>query len=538
MAPSHSRQLLIWTIPTIAVIFSYFWYRRKRIESKSDPGDTLKCTTAVTPPPKTETDSEHTFTSRTFSRSLSGVESAPIDIPPKQKTAKPSPVIISDEDLDLEIEKIKSMRYGGSIDIRKSNSSSESTADKQASSVNKQSSSIMAQKVTEERAPLVPTENVKMEKSPVNSDDIQRQNSERDSANHSPADVMMASPTLSSISDNQSEGSNDSGKGGSDVVTPPPARSLDVESTTAINIFEFIIPQSLVGKLIGKHGSSVTNIKDKTGAHVVVRKHPSNNKLKVCSVEGTQNEIDSALKLIRDKFPIKRYPEVTLEQISFLPQVSTVSLVPDHLYLKLIEGINNDTIVSCIMAPNHLFLQQPTHPTFPNLNILSSFMNTCYSETDSPLLPTPIPENTICVAFSGDCWYRAVILTEDQTNGTCYVKFLDYGGYGYIDKSKLRQIRADFMLLPFQAAECLLANVKPVGESGWREEAYSGVAEMTKGAIVFTQVVDYTDEGIPLVYCYLILGPTQVLFLNQELVNQGHAEWISDGNEASGVTVA
>jgi hypothetical protein len=61
---------------------------------------------------------------------------------------------------------------------------------------------------------------------------------------------------------------------------------------------------------------------------------------------------------------------------------------------------------------------------------------------------------------------------------------------------------------------------------------------MTKGAIVFTQVVDYTDEGIPLVYCYLILGPTQVLFLNQELVNQGHAEWISDGNEASGVTVA
>ncbi|KAH0810193.1 hypothetical protein GEV33_012598 [Tenebrio molitor] len=417
MAPSHSRQLLIWTIPTIAVIFSYFWYRRKRIESKSDPGDTLKCTTAVTPPPKTETDS---------------VESAPIDIPPKQKTAKPSPVIISDEDLDLEIEKIKSMRYGGSIDIRKSNSSSESAGDKQASSVNKQSSSIMAQKVTEERAPLVPTENVKMEKSPVNSDDIQRQNSERDSANHSPADVMMASPTLSSISDNQSEGSNDSGKGGSDVVTPPPARSLDVESTTAINIFEFIIPQSLVGKLIGKHGSSVTNIKDKTGAHVVVRKHPSNNKLKVCSVE----------------------------------------------------------------------------------------------------------ENTICVAFSGDCWYRAVILTEDQTNGTCYVKFLDYGGYGYIDKSKLRQIRADFMLLPFQAAECLLANVKPVGESGWREEAYSGVAEMTKGAIVFTQVVDYTDEGIPLVYCYLILGPTQVLFLNQELVNQGHAEWISDGNEASGVTVA
>lgn len=36
-------------------------------------------------------------------------------------------------------------------------------------------------------------------------DELQRQSSERDSANHSPADVMLASPSLSSISDNHSE---------------------------------------------------------------------------------------------------------------------------------------------------------------------------------------------------------------------------------------------------------------------------------------------------------------------------------------------
>lgn len=36
-------------------------------------------------------------------------------------------------------------------------------------------------------------------------EDLHRQSSERDSANHSPADVMLASPSLSSISDNHSE---------------------------------------------------------------------------------------------------------------------------------------------------------------------------------------------------------------------------------------------------------------------------------------------------------------------------------------------
>lgn len=53
-----------------------------------------------------------------------------------------------------------------------------------------------------------------------------------------------------------------------------------------------------------------------------------------------------------------------------------------------------------------------------------------------------------------------MILSSDDENHTSYVKFLDYGGFAYVDNSNLRQIRGDFMLLPFQAAECFLANVK------------------------------------------------------------------------------
>lgn len=74
-----------------------------------------------------------------------------------------------------------------------------------------------------------------------------------------------------------------------------------------------------------------------------------------------------------------------------------------------------------------------------------------------------ISENTVCVAESVGAWYRAMVLSTDMESDTSYVKFLDYGGFAYVESSKLRQIRGDFLLLPFQAAECLLANVRPCG---------------------------------------------------------------------------
>lgn len=595
MAPSHSRQLLAWTLPTIAVLFSYLWYKKKRIGARSDTGDTenqqgignSRDIEKKQPLEKVEAKRPETepvsTPNRSFSRSLSGVESAPIDIviPPSLRSTRSNPVVISDEDLDLEVEKIKSMKSGSGVLSRsksdnspkQSKTPSPSKADaspkiisppsplkedliaarSEKASKEPEKQIEMAQKdiqVVEEKLTSLKINNNNNKETPKKREhrnstgkkeheELQRQSSERDSANHSPADVMLASPSLSSISDNHSEGSSDSGKGGSDVATPPPSRTpgMDVATpcdVTSPTLYEFIIPQSLVGKLIGRHGSFVTQIKEKTNAHIIVKKHPSNNKLKVCSIEGTQAEIDKALKMIRDKFPAKRYPEVTLEQVHFTPVVSTVPLIPDHLYLKLIEGINNDTILSCLVAPNHLFLQQPTHPAFPSLNLLSGCMNVCYTETNSPLLPNPIPENTVCAAYSVDAWYRAMVLSTDAETETSYVKFLDYGGFAYVENSKLRQIRGDFMLLPFQAAECVLANVKPLNEDGtWPEEAYSLVADITKGALIYTQVADYTDAGIPLVLCYIVVGPQSVVFLNQHLVDNGFAEWVPSEDDST-----
>lgn len=66
------------------------------------------------------------------------------------------------------------------------------------------------------------------------------------------------------------------------------------------SLYEFVIPQTLVGRLIGKHGSFVAEIKEKTHAHIIIKKHPSSNKSKLCSIEGKWNYLRSAKILSRE----------------------------------------------------------------------------------------------------------------------------------------------------------------------------------------------------------------------------------------------
>lgn len=141
----------------------------------------------------------------------------------------------------------------------------------------------------------------------------------RDSANHSPVDKIensivspIASPPLSLCSVH----SADSGQGSS------PPQSVGLPATT----YEFLISQNLVGQLIGRKGVHVNQIKSQTGASVLVKRHPESNNLKICAIEGNQNEIDSALVMIRKRLPEKKYPNLTLKRVYFAPSQSVIPL--------------------------------------------------------------------------------------------------------------------------------------------------------------------------------------------------------------------
>lgn len=54
-------------------------------------------------------------------------------------------------------------------------------------------------------------------------------------------------------------------------------------------IYDFLLPQDIVGKFIGKGGYAINELKKKSNTSIVIRAHPNNKDFKVCVIEGKFN---------------------------------------------------------------------------------------------------------------------------------------------------------------------------------------------------------------------------------------------------------
>lgn len=270
--------------------------------------------------------------------------------------------------------------------------------------------------------------------------------------------VPVSSPPLSLCS-NKSHDSGDSGKGSS------PPNSEGGQLLSSLVTYDFELAQTHVGFIVGKGGSIVQLIRAKSGATVNILRHPSKKKLKWCNVQGTQEQVDTAIAIIKTKLPrgvdVKRVDMDVYADVSVILPNSTIN--KDLLQLQLIDGINNDVIVSTIVNAGHLYFQQPLHPSYPALNTLQGCMNQSYSSFEAPVLPN-FNIDTVCVGLIDGHWYRLQIIDHQPDSTHCLAKYLDYGGYCYVQTTDLRQIRTDFMSIPFQAIEAHLSDVKPIGK--------------------------------------------------------------------------
>jgi len=362
---------------------------------------------------------------------------------------------------------------------------------------------------------------------------------------------------LSVISDTMSEEySSDSGKGGSDTTVTPPdsingteamVAQLQVQygSYTAYSksmgtvmphqpmIYEFEIPQLIVGRLIGRFGAYVNKIKHASGATIFIKRHPSSDRNKICAVEGVAHEIEAAVKMIRQRFPLKGYPNLTMEQINSQELVPTpnISFIPNNR-IHLIEGVINDVSVSCVMDLDHIFLQQPTHPTFPVLARLHEALKALYEQPNgAPQLVRPFNPGVICVTKIGSSdWVRAEVVIIHEEKDLVTAKLVDVGGYVQVPIDVLRQIRVDFVTIPFQATECRLANIAPVNEKeGWSEEAVNFFRIICQGQVLQAHVVGYCNrDGTTLINLYKPNGNANHILINDQMVMHNYAKWVDE----------
>lgn len=546
------RPLLYLSLPSLAIIIGLVWFRRKKFIGFDSGGKTpadensecvekadksihgeeechaidLKHTESlpINPSPNDKDESSKNQSSSSSS-SCSG-KSAPIDIVSNTR----SPPKFSDQQLDAELLKLKieesDIRNLRLIEEQDDFSSFESPVNLPGTVDRFQNFNKFDKSFEPQMEPVV----VKA-KSPescngtsdedAHTQDMVNNNSVQEEAVEHVAESVRATHNEDAVNNNmlneQETVNGDSGKGSS----PPQSECAPVTS------YDFLLPVYLVSKLLGRKASFVQLIKAKTGVNVLIKRNPDTHKTKICSLEGTQAEIDNALALIRRKFPEKRFSALTLQRVHVgqTENVVPLPLIDTTCFnLQLVEGINNDVTVCSIVNGGHVFLQQPLHPSYPSLNTMQHCMNQSYNMIEAPQLPE-ITENAICVAVVQDSWYRVQIVSHNAEDQTCLVKYLDYGGYANVPVTNLRQIRTDFMGVPFQSIECVLSNVKPNGESGWTPEASEALSSLTKGLVLQAQVAGYTAEGLPEVYLFASLARDNVIFINQELAARQLAVW-------------
>lgn len=330
-------------------------------------------------------------------------------------------------------------------------------------------------------------------------------------------------------SDSLSLKSLDSGKDSTEVEpeTLFNPSTFPVSSQEQYIFYEFEIPQTLVGRLIGRKGAFVNRIKATTEATVIVYPH-ENVRLKLCSVEGTKQQVIAALNMIREHFPQSRYADLTLAQVftqqSLLTQTRP-TLNTQAMQIELTAGVVVEVRVSAVVTAGELWVQQPLHPSYSALHRLQSCMNLNYGDgSNTPPLPSPIQDGIVCVAQIKKHWLRCQLQsTEDDVSS---VVLLDVGGTVSVATSLLRQIRYDYMTLPFQATQCFLHGVQPAKGDVWDDASTAVMEEFVSDTILFATVVSYTEDGVPLVNIYR-RDQDEYVHLNEKLVRLGHARWLS-----------
>jgi len=319
---------------------------------------------------------------------------------------------------------------------------------------------------------------------------------------------------------------------------PAPSETLKTElqfEDTQLLAYHFHIPDFLCGKLIGERGRFINRLKEECKCNVILKESDSKKKcppkrrkdrewgdgsLKVCCLEGTRPNIDRCLDLLRERFSGNE--EVTLQQVNKSEKPANPSLNGGSVSLNLAEGIMHEVYVSSIISGGHVFIQQPCHPTFFALERLDSCMSKCYTSFSCPSLQHPIQVNSICVAEVEGAHYRVQVTATSEEEDLVQVKFLDYGGYETLSASQLKQIRTDFLSLPFQAIECYLANVCPNDETSVSALV---LEELVRGKVIQARMIGTNEQGVPMVHLYRHHNG-QTVMINRELCDRQAASWL------------
>ncbi|KAL6728591.1 hypothetical protein Aduo_010384 [Ancylostoma duodenale] len=358
----------------------------------------------------------------------------------------------------------------------------------------------------------------------------------------SSAQSMSCAASTSSASNCEAVSSQDSGR-----ATGGLASSLSPmdEAGDVLPMYEFEIPNTLVGLIIGIKGKTIKELSTRTDVRMLIRQHHTPEKVdthQICQVRGKREQINRCLQMLRRRFPPARFPELNLQPVLPPPLPNNLfdALASQPSWLTLPDAIPCEVVCSSVIDPGHFFLQQPTHPSFSSLSHLDMYMIRLYSQgTDIPDLPKPCQTGLLCAAPVLGAWFRAVTVSYYADTDEVMLRFVDYGGYTRLPRSELRQIRTDLMSLPFQAIECYLAHVQPIdGTWQWGEAAFAHFQKLCMGKVINATVIGFNvNDKVPMVELTVLDEENKPIRVDKDLMEHGFAK-ASDPSKLQKVAAA
>uniref|UniRef100_A0A8C3CPR9 Tudor and KH domain containing n=1 Tax=Cairina moschata TaxID=8855 RepID=A0A8C3CPR9_CAIMO len=182
-----------------------------------------------------------------------------------------------------------------------------------------------------------------------------------------------------------------------------------------------------------------------------------------------------------------------------------------------------EVYVSAAENPEHFWVQLVGERSL-QLDQLTARMSRYYEGSGRTAELAAVQAGDIVAApygADGD-WYRARVLGA-LPGGGWDLYYVDFGDNGEATPGALRALRSDFLSLPFQAIECSLAGVAPVGTE-WAEAALDAFEQLTHCARwkpLRARVCSYGRRG-PRTWPRVSLSHED-LDVAAELVRLGHA---------------
>ncbi|KAI4456085.1 tudor domain containing protein [Holotrichia oblita] len=241
--------------------------------------------------------------------------------------------------------------------------------------------------------------------------------------------------------------------------------------------------QNFVGRIIGRCGEQITEISSLSGAKIHFADDDRSAPKRRLLIKGTKKQISLAKSYIEDIIKqceinqqrldaslAKREPRLPPKNLESpklakeAPKAEKISSIPGQ------PDSQFDVYVSAMVDPSHFWLQI-VGPKATELDQLVEDMTEYYGK----------PENREFHVLDTVNVGTAEVLKIIESNTSepeAELYYVDYGDTDIVPCKDTYEIRTDFLQLHFQAIECYLSRVDPIGAT-WSEEAVDKFEEWT-----------------------------------------------------------